>query len=126
MERSCSEEEGVVTVIQIHHVNLVVPSDRIDAQKDFLTGVLSFRPAETPPELARRANWFEDDDGVQVHLTVIDDQTPLDPGHVAVVLGDGHADVLQRARDAGPLVEGTGPVVNRWDPAGNRWELRPA
>ena len=112
-------------MVRIHHVNLVVPSERLEAQRGFLTDVLSFKPVEPPAEIARRANWFDDDDGVQIHLTVVDDQTPLDPGHVAVVLGDRHAEVLQRAKDAGHRVDGTGPVVNCWDPAGNRWELRP-
>jgi catechol 2,3-dioxygenase-like lactoylglutathione lyase family enzyme len=113
-------------VLRIHHVNLHVPTEQVSAQESFLVDVLGFRQVAPPGELVGRAHWFEDEHGVQVHLSVADGHPPLDPGHVAVVLGDGHTEILERAVAAGLPVKGTGSIVNCWDPAGNRWELRQA
>lgn len=111
-------------MVRIHHVNLQVPADRLEAQRVFLVDVLGFRPAQVPAEAASRVHWFDDDDGVQVHLSTVEERPPLDPGHVAVVLGGGLEDVLSRAIAGGCKIRGSGPIVKCWDPAGNLWELR--
>lgn len=111
-------------MVRIHHVNLQVPPDHLAAERAFLIDVLGFRSAQAPPELAARVHWFDDEQGVQIHLSIVEDRPPLDPGHVAVVLGDRLEDVLSHAAAEGYRIRGSGPVVNCWDPAGNLWELR--
>jgi catechol 2,3-dioxygenase-like lactoylglutathione lyase family enzyme len=111
-------------VVRIHHVNLHVPAEQLEAERDFLIEVLEFRPAPAPPELAGRVHWFDDDEGVQIHLSVVEERPPLDPGHVAVVVGERLQEVLRRASAEGHRTKGSGPIANCWDPAGNRWELR--
>ena len=111
-------------MVRIHHVNLHVSEDQFGAERTFLIDGLGFRHVEPPPELVTRAHWFDDDDGVQIHLSVVEDRQPLDPGHVAIVLGDQFKAVLDRITSQGCKTSGPGSIVNCWDPAGNRWELR--
>jgi catechol 2,3-dioxygenase-like lactoylglutathione lyase family enzyme len=113
-------------MLRIHHVNLHVPPDGLEAQSAFLTDVLGFTRAPAPPELADRVTWFDDEDGVQIHLSVVDTEARLDPGHVAVVLGDRFDEVLDRLEATGQPSRERGAIVQTSDPSGNKWELRRA
>lgn len=112
--------------MRIHHVNLHVPSGGLDAQASFLTDVLGFTRAAAPPELADRVRWFDDEDGVQIHLSEVDNDVRLDPGHVAVVLAERFEEVVARLRSAGHEVRDRGAIAQCHDPSGNAWELRRA
>ena len=115
-------------MVRLHHVNLGIYEDGLDAQKDFLVGILGMRPVDPGPDLVGRANWFEDDTGTQVHLSKDPDHRPAARAHVAVELGTDLPDVERRLGAAGvssEVLEFDGRrIVICCDPAGNRWELR--
>src|SRR5207253_5253198 len=88
-------------MVRLHHVNLGIYEDGLDAQRDFLVGVLSMRVVDSGPSLVGRANWFEDDTGTQVHLSKDPDHRPAARAHVAVELGSELSDVERRFEAAG-------------------------
>jgi catechol 2,3-dioxygenase-like lactoylglutathione lyase family enzyme len=114
---------------RLHHVNLGVLPDDVDAEAEFLVDVLGYRKVE-PSAMAQGfgARWYEIDDGTQVHLSLDPDHAPAARAHTAVEFGD-QLDVLAvRLRDAG-VEFGDNEFDGRrilfcQDPAGNRWELR--
>ena len=115
---------------RFHHVNLGIPEGGLDAQAAFLVDVLGLQRVDPGPDLAGRANWFEADDGTQVHLSVDPDHRPAARAHVAMEFGDEFAGIEQRLGAAGYEAEefainGTRVLITK-DPAGNRWELRSA
>jgi catechol 2,3-dioxygenase-like lactoylglutathione lyase family enzyme len=115
-------------MVRLHHVNLGIYEDGVDAQATFLVDVLGLRRVDAGPELAGRANWFEDDSGTQVHLSRDPDHRPAGRAHVAVELG-GDLPVVEKRLDAAGIdsevTEFDGRrIVVCCDPAGNRWELR--
>jgi hypothetical protein len=73
--------------------------------------------------------WFDDDAGVQIHLSADPDHRPAARAHVAIAIDDLPA---LRERLAAAHVEFTSfdfdgiRILNCLDPAGNRWELRGA
>jgi catechol 2,3-dioxygenase-like lactoylglutathione lyase family enzyme len=116
-------------VPHLHHVNLGVPTGGIDAQTTFLVDVLGFRHVEPHPELVGRAHWFDDDAGVQVHLSADPEHRPAARAHVALSIDD--LETLEKKLDTAG-VEFTSSefdglrILFCQDPAGNRWELRGA
>jgi predicted enzyme related to lactoylglutathione lyase len=115
---------------RFHHANLAVPADGTAAESDFLVSVLGYRRLEAPKEMAKfNVNWFEADDGSQIHLSVDADHVPAAKAHVAIVLGDELDAVARRLTAKGidnehfDTPDGNHVVLCR-DPAGNRWELR--
>jgi hypothetical protein len=99
--------------------------------RSFLSDLLGYRAVEAPEELTRfNPNWFEADDGTQIHLSEDPDHRPAARAHVAVVVGDSFAPAVARLEAAGHKVSvgdgvaGAGQIGLCRDPAGNRWELR--
>ena len=115
-------------MVRLHHVNLGIYEDGLDAQEGFLVGILGMHRIDPGPDLQGRANWFEDDGGTQVHLSKDPEHRPAARAHVAVEVGDALPDVEQRLEAAGvdaEVLEFDGRrIVICCDPAGNRWELR--
>jgi len=114
---------------RFHHVNLGVPPDASTAEATFLLEVLGYRRVDPGERLAAMgANWFEGEDGAQVHLSADPDHRPSARAHVAVVLGDELPTIEQRLSDGGYETRIGGDadlrVVFCRDPAGNQWELR--
>src|SRR4051794_16069293 len=113
---------------RFHHVNLGIYEDGLDAQAEFLVGVIGLRRIDPGPELAGLANWFEADDGTQVHLSKDPEHTPAARAHVAMEFGGELGDVERRLQEGGyssAQLEFDGRrIVICCDPAGNRWELR--
>jgi len=114
---------------RIHHVNLGVPPELVDAESQFLVDVLGYRVAELPPEVeAFGALWFDADDGTQVHLSRDPEHAPARQAHTALVVGDELDGIQERLEGAGTKYKATEGLGNRVilcrDPAGNRWELR--
>ena len=111
-----------------HHVNLGVPTGQIGSEASFLVDILGYQVLEPPEELRSRANWFEAEDGSQVHLSEDPEHRPASRAHTAVEYGTDLAKVRDRLVDAGcdfKVFDGLGPqVLFCEDPAGNRWELR--
>src|ERR1700722_2304857 len=56
------------TMLSLHHVNLGVPRGGRDGEGEFLVGFLGYRRLETPAD-APTAQWFESEDGKQIHLS---------------------------------------------------------
>lgn len=117
-----------------HHVNLSIPVGALDAQRHFLVDVIGYRPLRTPDEVLARginANWFEADDGSQIHLSEDPKHRSQSFAHVAIELRPDELDRVQQ-RLAEAAIEfaeiepspGFPRVVFTRDPAGNRWELR--
>lgn len=114
-------------MLRIHHVNLGIPEDGLDAEKAFLTDVLGLRYLP-PTDEAPMANWFEADGGVQVHLSRDPNHRAPERAHVAVELGDELDAVEARLTARGMEFRAVGDDADRRvicrDPAGNMWELR--
>lgn len=111
----------------LHHVNLGVPVGGIEAQSAFLIDVLGFHEVEPPPELAHIAHWFDDDDGIQIHLSADPEHRAPARAHVAVTIDD--VDVMRKrleSTDISYRVGGSDTVQVLFcaDPSGNQWELR--
>jgi catechol 2,3-dioxygenase-like lactoylglutathione lyase family enzyme len=118
-------------VPRFHHANLGVSPGDIPAMRAFLVDLLGYRPVDVPEELAGfGANWFEGDDGSQIHLSEDPDHRAAARAHVAIVLGDSFSPVIGHLEAAGHPVKvaagiaGGGQVGLCRDPAGNLWELR--
>ena len=103
-------------MVRLHHVNLGIYEDGLDAQKDFLVGILGMRVVDPGPDLVGRANWFEDDTGTQVHLSKDPDHRPAKPadylrrGIIMVSLGIGLA--IGFVVLTSPSFRGDGPPQN--------------
>ncbi len=115
-------------MLRLHHVNLGVPVGGVDAEAVFLVDLLGYRRVDPPKAVASVANWFEGEDGRQIHLSEDPDHRPAARAHVALELGDELV-ALERGFDrAGYDYKcadgGDGRIVFCRDPAGNRWELR--
>jgi catechol 2,3-dioxygenase-like lactoylglutathione lyase family enzyme len=111
----------------MHHVNLGIPEDGLEAEADWLVNVLGYRHLDAGPD-SPTANWFEGEDGRQIHLSIDPEHRAPKRAHVAVVfddLSDVQHQLAQRGVDfqMGPARNGL-EVLNCADPAGNRWELR--
>ena len=117
-------------MVTFHHVNLGVPVDGLEAEAGFLMDVLGYRRVPIDSELQKMgANWYEADDGSQVHLSADPDHRPAARAHVAVAFGSHLADVERRLQEGSIEFDssdrpGFPRVVICQDPAGNRWELR--
>jgi catechol 2,3-dioxygenase-like lactoylglutathione lyase family enzyme len=115
--------------VRLDHVNLCVPTDGIPAETQWLVDILGYRPAEPGPEVSRfgTVQWFETDDGTQVHLTEDPEHHPSARAHTAVFVGDRLDDVVAQVRATGQDPKGVtfdgGRHVFATDPAGNLWEL---
>ena len=97
---------------------------------EWLVDVLGYRRIVPPAEIAAMgANWFEADDGSQVHLSVDEEHQPARRAHVAVEIDDAAA-TSERLQDRGDDFRTSETpqltVIFCRDPAGNRWELRAA
>ena len=117
-------------MVAFHHVNLGVPVDGLEAQAGFLLNVLGYRRVEVDEQLQKMgANWFEADDGSQVHLSVDPDHRPAARAHVALAFGPALGDVERRLQERAIEFDsshrpGFPQVLFCQDPSGNRWELR--
>jgi catechol 2,3-dioxygenase-like lactoylglutathione lyase family enzyme len=113
---------------RFHHVNLGIFEDGLDAQAHFLVDLLGLHRVDPGPALVGRANWFETDDGAQVHLSMDPEHRPAARAHVAMEFGDDLGSVQQRLVEGDvdtEVMEFDGrKIVLCCDPAGNRWELR--
>jgi catechol 2,3-dioxygenase-like lactoylglutathione lyase family enzyme len=114
--------------MRLHHVNIAVHPDLLDAEMQFLAEGLGLSRLDPGPELAERARWYEFPDGTQVHLSRTTDPISTRPGHIALDVGDALDDIEQRLRAAGLAPErqqGREPAVTLVsDPGGHMWELR--
>ena len=117
-------------MVNFHHVNLGVPVDGLDAEAGFLIDVLGYQRVKVDRELQQMGvNWFEADDGSQIHLSPDPDHRPAARAHVAVSFGAALPDVELRLKEGAIEFEsshrpGFPAVLFCQDPAGNRWELR--
>jgi hypothetical protein len=109
-----------------HHVNLFVEPEKLEERATFLTEVLGYRKMVVNEQLrGMGANWFQADDGTEVHLST--------RPHAAIHYGVDLAAVEKRLADAGIDYEAVDRlkapdgrelrIVICKDPADNRWEL---
>ncbi|CAB4725347.1 MAG: glyoxalase [Actinobacteria bacterium] len=114
--------------MRLHHVNIAVHPDLLEAEMGFLAGCLGLSRLDPGPELAERARWYEFPDGSQVHLSRTTDPISTRPGHIALDVGDALDEIDQRLVAAGlspQRQQGREPAVSLVsDPAGHLWELR--
>ena len=117
-------------MVDFHHANLGVPVDGVDAEAAFLIDVLGYRRVSVDEQLQRMgANWFEADDGSQIHLSPDPDHRPAARAHVAVAFGSELDEIERRLQKSEIAFDssqrpGFPRVLFCQDPAGNRWELR--
>ena len=115
---------------RFHHVNLGVPTGGVPAQSDFILEVLGYHRLElTDAQSTMGLNWFEADDGSQIHLSEDPEHQPAARAHVALDYGDALAAVGERltARSwkfaTSDSPDGRRTILCK-DPSGNRFELR--
>jgi hypothetical protein len=65
--------------MRLHHVNLAVHPDLLEAEMQFLADGLGLLRLDPGPELADRARWYEFPDGTQVHLSRTTDPSAPSP-----------------------------------------------
>ena len=105
-----------------------MPSGQESSARAFYEDLLGIRWVPKPDHLAQRGGcWFEDDDGVKVHLGVDQDFRPATKAHPALVV-DGLGDLTNKLVAAGVVVTTDEPLdgfthVYVEDPFGNRLEL---
>jgi catechol 2,3-dioxygenase-like lactoylglutathione lyase family enzyme len=114
---------------RIHHINLGVPPDLVDAERDFLVDILGYRLAPLDPAAEKfGALWFDADDGTQIHLSRDEGHVPAAQAHTAIAVGDEIDDIEKRLDAAGARYKagefGGTRLLFCADPAGNRFELR--
>lgn len=116
-----------------HHVNLSVPPGGLPAQQAFLVDVMGYRKLEAPVQLVAEGiavNWFEGDDGSQIHLSEDQDHRAAAMAHVAVEFDLEELAAVEKRLEAAAIAfkaadrPGFPRVLFLRDPAGNRWELR--
>jgi hypothetical protein len=123
----------VTTVPRLDHINLCVPetvdgTSGTDAEAAWLAA-LGYRRAEPGPEASRLGtlNWFEADDGTQVHLTIDANHAPSAAAHTAIRLGDALDATITQLEMSGhrcsTIAFDGDRHVFATDPAGNLWEL---
>jgi catechol 2,3-dioxygenase-like lactoylglutathione lyase family enzyme len=117
-------------MLHLHHVNLAVPENELEAEAEFLVKGLGLDVVDPGPEFAALgARWFGFPDGVQIHLSRDAAFVPSASAHVAVQLGDDLAD-LEARLDANDYEYSVADfdmgfrMLFCTDPSGNRWELR--
>lgn len=114
--------------MRLHHVNLAVHPDVLDAEMAFLADGLGL--VRVPAPQFPTARWFAFPDGTEVHLSRTEEPIATKPGHVALVLGEAFAATCERLAALGctaRAVEGLGMDVALYDdPGGHLWELRAA
>jgi len=118
-----------MAVPRFHHVNLAVSPGGVGAEASFLIDILGYRRLDDSQIQALGAQWYEADDGSQVHLSEDPDHRPANRAHVAIEFGPELAEIQRRLEQAAvkfrALEQPGGPhVLLCRDPAGNRWELR--
>jgi catechol 2,3-dioxygenase-like lactoylglutathione lyase family enzyme len=111
----------------LDHVNVCVRDPT--AEREWLVGMLGYRPATPGPEASQLGtlHWFDADDGTQVHLTVDPNHEASASAHTAIRIGDRLDAVVARLEQAGHhcntiAFDGDRHVFTT-DPAGNLWEL---
>jgi catechol 2,3-dioxygenase-like lactoylglutathione lyase family enzyme len=116
-----------------HHVNLSVPSGGLPDQQAFLIDVIGYRKLDAPDQLVAdgiNVNWFEGDDGSQIHLSEDRDHRAAAMAHVAVEFDAEELAAVEKRLEAAAIEYKVGErpgfprIVFLCDPAGNRWELR--
>jgi catechol 2,3-dioxygenase-like lactoylglutathione lyase family enzyme len=118
-----------IGIIEIDHVNVIVPKTLEDAAKHFYGSVLGLKEIPKPIELrARGGAWYELG-RVQLHLSAkADAASGQAKGHVCFTLADV-AIAEERLRDAGvEIIPDDQPVAGKprfyvRDPGGNLIEL---
>src|SRR3984957_13306433 len=88
---------NMTLVPRFHHVNLGVSPGALPDESTFLVDVLGYRKAAMDERVAAMgAQWFEAEDGSQVHLSEDPNHRAADRAHVAVEFGPDLGDVEQR------------------------------
>ena len=115
---------------KFHHVNLGVPPGGIDAEASFILDVLGYRRlALTEAQQGMGVNWFEADDGSQIHLSEDPEHQPAARAHVALEFGDQITEIDRRLTerswhfDTSHSPDGRRTLLCK-DPSGNKFELR--
>lgn len=115
-------------MLRLHHVNIGIPEDGLEEETVFLTEVLGLRAAKRGPDTPPAANWFDADNGVQVHVSKDPNHRAPERAHVAFDIGDGVPELEKRLTahsiEYQSFEDTLGKRLFFADPAGNRWEMR--
>ena len=114
--------------IELHHVNVTVPSELEAATKNFYGTVLGLEQVPKPAAARQSGAWYQIGAN-QLHLSVEDEATgPLSSRHICFAVSDLGASE-KRFRDAGvEIIPDPRPIpsVQRFyvrDPGGNQLEI---
>ena len=111
--------------LRLDHVQLAMPVGGEGEAQAFYEGVLGIPRVPKPEPLAARGGcWFEDGEGLRVHLGVEEGFRPARKAHPAFVVDDWPA-LAERLAAAGVEVRPGDADGQRYvdDPFGNRIEL---
>ena len=114
--------------IELHHVNVTVPSALEAATKDFYGDVLGLEQVPKPAAARQSGAWYQIGAN-QLHLSVDDEETgPLSSRHICFAVSDLGASE-KRFRDAGvEIIPDPRPIPSMQrlyvrDPGGNQLEI---
>lgn len=111
----------------LHHINLTIPAGGEDQSRSFWGSILGMTELEKPPVLAARGGcWFRGG-GLEVHLGVSKDFSPIRNAHPGILVTAlvAFAEHLQ-AHSVPVTWDGNFPEFHRFyseDPFGNRLEF---
>jgi catechol 2,3-dioxygenase-like lactoylglutathione lyase family enzyme len=111
--------------VRLDHVQLAMPAGGEEVATAFYEGVLGIPRVPKPAALAARAGcWFEDGQGLRLHLGVDADFRPARKAHPALAVDDWPALATRLAAAGIETRDGDAPGQRYVDdPFGNRIEL---
>jgi catechol 2,3-dioxygenase-like lactoylglutathione lyase family enzyme len=114
-------------ITSFHHVNVTVPPELEAATKEFYGSVLGLKQIPKPASSRQSGAWYQIG-GVQLHLSVEDEESLLSSRHVCFAVSD-LAEAEQRLRAAAveiiadPRPNPDSPRFYVRDPGGNQLEI---
>jgi catechol 2,3-dioxygenase-like lactoylglutathione lyase family enzyme len=117
-----------IRIVEINHVNVIVPKPLEDAAKHFYGSVLGLKEIPKPKESQGRGGAWYDVGSVQLHLSVRPEDSNASKGHVCYTVADVTS-AEQNLRAAGvKVIPDDQPIAGRprfyvRDPGGNLIEI---
>ena len=108
------------------HVTLMFPAGRLDAVRDFYSGLLGLPERPRPGSITTPGVW-PSCGAVQLHFSDDPTHSPRERPHTALMV-DGLAELMEVLMQKGYRTESNAPLGGRerafpWDPFGNKLEF---
>jgi catechol 2,3-dioxygenase-like lactoylglutathione lyase family enzyme len=117
-----------IDIVEINHVNVVVPKHLEEATKHFYASTLGLREIPKPPESRHRGGAWYQVGAVQLHLSIRPDNGNSRPGHVCYTVADADAAAQDLIAAGIEIIPDERPIAGQprfyvRDPGGNLIEI---